>query len=94
MTTNLDQLYDPPTREQLEGDVPGVALAANGNPDHGPYILFRAKCGAEGYYCAAKFRDPEGYGAGATPRQAMYSLVKQLRALADRVEHAAAGTGR
>lgn len=86
----LDQKYDPPTREQLEGDVAGVALAADGNPDHGPYVMFRAVCGASGYFCAASFRDPVGFGRGATPREAMESLAKSLRDTADKLIAAAA----
>lgn len=88
--TDLDQKFDPPTRDQLAGEIGGVALAENGNPDHGPYIMFRAVCGAEGYYCSASFRDPVGYGGGATPREAMRSLARDLRAIASRVENAAA----
>lgn len=85
MDTQLDNKYDPPTHEQLQGDVAGVALAPNGNPDHGPYVVFRAVCGAHGYYCAATFRDPVGYGGGATPREAMISLARSLRDAADRL---------
>jgi hypothetical protein len=82
---SLDQRYDPPTREQLEGDVAGVALADDGNPDHGPYVMFRAVCGANGYHCSASFRDPVGFGGGATPREAMISLARSLRDTADRL---------
>jgi len=87
--SDLDQKYDPPTREQLMGDVAGVALAENGNPNHGPYIVFRAVCGAEGYFCSASFRDPEGYGAGATPREAMLSLARSLQDTANKIIEAA-----
>lgn len=86
---DLDQKYDPPTREQLAGEVRGVSLAQDGNADHGPYVVFRAICGAEGYYCSARFRDPEGYGGGPTPREAMKSLASGLRSLAERVDSAA-----
>jgi hypothetical protein len=86
---DLDQKYDPPTREQLLGEVRGVSLAEDGNSDHGPYVVFRAICGAEGYYCSARFRDPEGYGGGPTPREAMRSLARGLRSLADSVDGAA-----
>jgi hypothetical protein len=73
---DLDQSYDPPTREQLNGEVAGVALAENGNPDHGPYVIFRAVCGARGYLCSARFRDHEAFGGGgATPREAMRSIT-------------------
>lgn len=89
----LDSRYDPPTREQLEGDVAGVALADDGNPDHGPYVVFRAVCGAHGYHCAASFRDPVGHGSGDTPREAMISLARSLRDTADRLE-ATASQGR
>ena len=85
----LDQKYDPPTREQLEGDVAGVALADNGNPDHGPYVVFRAMCGAGGYFCSASFRDPVGFGGGATPRDAMLSLARSLIDTANKVIKAA-----
>ncbi len=85
----LDERYDPPTRGQLQGDVAGVALAENGNPDHGPCVVFRAVCGAHGYYCAAEFRDPVGFGGGATPREAMVSLAKSLQGTADRLIAAA-----
>lgn len=85
----LDERYDPPTREQLEGDVAGVTLAENGNPDHGPYVVFRAVCGAHGYFCAATFRDPAGSGGGATPREAMLSLARSLQDTADRLVKAA-----
>lgn len=81
----LDDRYDLPTREQLQGDVAGVALAENGNPDHWPYVVFRAVCGARGYFCSATFRDPVGHGAGATPREAMISLAKSLQDAADRL---------
>lgn len=87
--SRLDDRYDPPTREQLQGDVAGVALAENGNPDHGPYVVFRAVCGARGYYCVATFRDPVGHGGGATPREAMISLARSLRDAADRLIAAA-----
>ncbi len=85
----LDERFDPPTPEQLSGEIAGVALAENGNPDHGPFILFRALCGADGYYCAASFRDPVGYGGGATPREAMVSLARSLRDTSDKVIAAA-----
>jgi hypothetical protein len=85
----LDESFDPPTPEQLRGEIAGVALAENGNPDHGPFILFRALCGADGYYCAASFRDPVGYGSGATPREAMMSLARSLRDTSDKVIAAA-----
>jgi hypothetical protein len=83
---DLDQRYDPPTREQLEGDVAGVALAEDGDPYHGPYVMFRAVCGASGYHCVASFRDPVGFGGGATPREAMVSLAKSLRDTADKLD--------
>ncbi len=83
--SDLDQKYDPPTREQLSGDVTGVALATNGNPEHGPYVIFRAVCGAEGYFCSASFRDPVGYGGGATPREAMLSLARSLQDTVDKI---------
>ncbi len=85
----LDEKYDPPTREQLQGDVAGVALSENGNPDHGPYVVFRAECGANGYFCAASFRDPIGFGGGATPREAMLSLARSLQDTADKLIKAA-----
>jgi hypothetical protein len=83
---HLDQSYDPPTRPQLMGEIPGVSLADNGNPDHGPYVVFRAVCGAEGYHCSAGFRDREGWGAGDTPRAALLSLAASLRATASKLE--------
>lgn len=89
MNRRLDDRYDPPTREQLQGDVEGVALAPNGNPDHGPYVVFRAICGEHGYFCSAVFRDPIGHGCGATPREAMISLAKHLRDTADKLIAAA-----
>ena len=85
----LDERYDPPTREQLEGDVAGVTLAEDGNPDHGPYVIFRAVCGAKGYFCSASFRDPVGHGGGATPREAMLSLARTLQDVADKIINAA-----
>lgn len=81
----LDRKYDPPTREQLEGDVAGIALAENGNPDHGPYVVFRSVCGAEGYRCQASFRDPVGFGRGSTPREAMLSLARSLIDTANKI---------
>jgi len=88
-TQRLDDPYDPPTREQLEGDVAGVALAEDGNPDRGPYVVFRAVCGARGHHCVAAFRDPVGLGGGDTPREAMISLAKSLRDAADKLVAAA-----
>ena len=69
---------------------PASHSANNGNPDHGPYVIFRAVCGAEGYYCLASFRDHEGYGGGETPREALRSMAKNLHAVADKLEAAAA----
>lgn len=85
----LDDKYDPPTREQLQGDIAGVTLAQDGNPDHGPYVVFRAMCGARGYFCSAVFRDPIGFGGGATPREAMISLAKSLQDTVDKLIAAA-----
>ena len=87
----LDDKYDPPTREQLQGDVAGVALAEDGNPDHGPYVVFRAVCGAKGYHCVAAFRDPVGFGGGPTPREAMISLARSLQDTANKLVSAATG---
>lgn len=85
--TNLDEKWNPPTREQLM-DGGGCSLG-DGTKSYDPYVVFRAVCGGNGYFCSAAFRDPEGHGSGATPREAMLSLAKNLRSLADRVEKAA-----
>lgn len=77
---DLDQPYDKPTREQRDGL--GVPLDDNDRD----YVLFRSVCGAYGYICSADFRDPTGFGAGRTPREALRSLAKNLRALADKVD--------
>ncbi len=84
---DLDQKYDPPTSEML-GDPGGISLG-DGTKSYDPYVIFRAVCGAKGYFCSASFRDHEGHGGGATPREALLSLVKNLRSLADRVEKVA-----
>lgn len=79
---DLDHKYTTPRDE-------GSISLGDEERDHGPRVLFRGRCGAEGYYCAASFRDHEGYGGGATPREALQSLAAGLRQLAARVEAAA-----
>lgn len=51
-----------------------------------PSVRFRGVCGANGYFVSCGFVDPEGFGGGDTPRQALLSLAKNLRTLADKVE--------
>lgn len=82
--TDLDKKYDPPTREMLD-DPGGIQLPGLRDV----YVIFRAVCGGQGYFCSAGFRDHEGYGGGETPREALRSLAKNLHALADQVDRAA-----
>lgn len=81
--TDLDHKYTS-TRDE------GSVSLGDDKLDHGPRILFRAVCGAHGYFCSAGFRDREGFGGGATPREAMRSLAANLRHLAAQIETAAA----
>lgn len=83
MSIDLDKKYTTPRDE-------GSISLGDEARDHGPRVLFRGNCGANGYYCAASFRDHEGYGGGTTPREALRSLAAGLRQLAARVEAAAA----
>src|SRR5689334_19015796 len=80
--TDLDKKYTTPRDE-------GSISLGDEERDHGPRVLFRGNCGAHGYYCAASFRDREGFGGGETPREALVSLAAGLRQLAARVEAAA-----
>ena len=80
---DLDQKYDPPTREQHDG------LGTPLDEHDRDYVVFRPVCGAHGYFCSVGFRDAAGFGGGATPREALRSLAKNLRALADKVDRAA-----
>lgn len=81
--TNLDE----PATGRLEG---GIRIPIPGyQHQHWPYVKFRGVCGADGYFASASFVDREGLGGGATPREAMRSLVKNLRDMADAVEAAA-----
>jgi len=81
--TNLDEL---PTG-RLEG---GVQIKIPGRqPQHWPYVKFRGVCGAHGYFASASFVDNEGFGGGASPREALRGLAKNLRVMADAVDAAA-----
>ncbi len=81
---DLDQKYVVSTREQRDGL--GIPLDEHDRD----YVLFRSICGAHGYFCSAGFRDAAGFGGGATPREALRSLAKDLRALADKIDVVAA----
>jgi hypothetical protein len=84
--TNLDE---QPTG-RLEG---GVQIKIPGRqPQHWPYVKFRGVCGAHGYFASASFVDNEGLGGGSIPREAIFSLAKNLREMADAVEAAAKET--
>lgn len=76
---DLDKKYTTPRDE-------GSISLGDEERDHGPRVLFRGNCGANGYYCAASFRDREGFGGGATPREALRSLAASLRQLAAQVD--------
>ena len=78
-----DEKWDPPTREMLTD---GCGIALDPGRDDRTVIVFRAICGAHGYFCSATFRDDEGYGAGSTKREAMKSLAENLRKLAIRID--------
>lgn len=83
--TDLDRKYTTPRDE-------GSISLGDDAHDHGPRVLFRSVCGARGYFCSASFRDHEGLGGGATPREALQSLATNLRRLAAQID-AAAATG-
>jgi hypothetical protein len=81
---------DKPADGRLEG---GVQIKIPGyQPQHWPYVKFRGVCGGDGYFASASFVDREGLGGGTTPREAMFSLAKNLREMADAVEDAAKET--
>lgn len=78
---------DKPADSRLEG---GVQIKIPGyQPQHWPYVKFRGVCGGNGYFASASFVDREGLGGGTTPRDALRSLAKNLREMADAVEAAA-----
>lgn len=78
---------DAPAHGNLEG---GVQIQIPGRQkQHWPYVKFRGVCGAHGYFTSASFVDNEGFGGGATPRDALRALAKNLREMADAVEAAA-----
>lgn len=86
----MTDLDEPVTGGLYEG---GVQIKIPGRQhQHWPYVKFRGVCGWNGYFASASFVDNEGFGGGKTPREALRSLAKNLREVADAVEEAAKET--